>query len=65
MVDGYKGYNKVPEAQRCCCWAHIRLYWLRAIPKGYEKDYTHPAVQGFNNQGSKNSPIIVINKSIL
>lgn len=21
MVDGYKGYNKVPEAQRCCCWA--------------------------------------------
>ena len=32
MVDGYKGYNKVPEAQRCCCWAHIRRYWLRAIP---------------------------------
>ena len=31
MVDGYKGYNKVPEAQRCCCWAHIRRYWLRAI----------------------------------
>lgn len=39
MVDGYKGYNKVPEAQRCCCWAHIRRYWLRAIPKGHEKDY--------------------------
>ena len=39
--------NKVPEAQRCCCWAHIRRYWLRAIPKGHEKDYTHPAVQGF------------------
>lgn len=47
MVDGYKGYNKVPEAQRCCCWAHIRRYWLGAIPKGHEKDYTHPAVQGF------------------
>lgn len=47
MADGYKGYNKVPEAQRCCCWAHIRRYWLRAIPKGHEKDYTHPAVQGF------------------
>ena len=45
MVDGYKGYNKVPEAQRCC-WAHIRRYWLRAIPKDHEKDYTHPAVQG-------------------
>jgi hypothetical protein len=47
MTDGYQGYNKVPEAQRCCCWAHIRRYWLRAIPKGHEKDYTNPAVQGF------------------
>ena len=47
MVDGYQGYNKVPDAQRCCCWAHIRRYWLRAIPKGHEKDYKHPAVQGF------------------
>lgn len=47
MTDGYKGYNKVPEVQRCCCWSHIRRYWLRAIPKGHEKDYTHPAVQGF------------------
>lgn len=47
MTDGYQGYNKVPKAQRCCCWAHIRRYWLRAIPKGHEKDYTQPAVQGF------------------
>ena len=47
MTDGYKGYNKVLEVQRCCCWAHMRRYWLRAIPKGHEKDYTHPAVQGF------------------
>ena len=37
MVDGYKGYNKVPEAQRCCCWAHIRRYWLRAIPKATKR----------------------------
>lgn len=47
MTDGYQGYNKVPETQRCCCWAHIRRYWLRAIPKEHEKDYTNPAVQGF------------------
>ena len=47
MTDGYKGYNKVPDANRCACWAHIRRYWLKAIPKGHEKDYTHPAVQGF------------------
>ena len=46
MTDGYKGYNKVPSANRCACWAHIRRYWLRAIPKGHEKDFTHPAVQG-------------------
>ncbi len=46
MVDGYKGYNKVPKANRCACWAHIRRYWYRAIPKGKEGDYTHPAVQG-------------------
>jgi transposase len=46
MTDGYQGYNKVPDAQRCCCWAHIRRYWLKAIPKGHESDYTHPAVQG-------------------
>ena len=46
MTDGYKGYNKVPDANRCACWAHIRRYWLRAIPKGHETDYTHPAVQG-------------------
>ena len=47
MTDGYKGYNKVPEANRCACWAHIRRYWLKAIPKGHEHDYNHPAVQGF------------------
>lgn len=47
MTDGYKGYNKVPEANRCACWAHIRRYWLKAIPKGHEHDYDHPAVQGF------------------
>lgn len=46
MADGYKGYNKVPEANRCCCYAHIRRYLVQAIPKGHEKDYTHPAVQG-------------------
>ena len=46
MTDGYKGYNKVPEAKRCCCYAHIRRYLVQAIPKGHEKDYTNPAVQG-------------------
>lgn len=46
MADGYQGYNKLRESRRCCCYAHIRRYFLEAIPKGQEKDYTHPAVQG-------------------
>ena len=47
MSDGYQGYNKVQETKRCCCWAHIRRYLLESIPKGMDKDYTNPAVQGF------------------
>lgn len=46
MADGYQGYNKVKETKRCCCWAHIRRYLLEAIPKGQEKDYSNPTVQG-------------------
>lgn len=46
MADGYSGYNKLKDARRCCCWAHIRRYLLEAIPKGHEKDYSDPAVQG-------------------
>lgn len=46
MADGYQGYNKVNETNRCCCWAHIRRYLLEAIPKGQETDYSNPAVQG-------------------
>lgn len=46
MADGYHGYNKVKETKRCCCFAHIRRYFLEAIPKGHEKDYSNPAVQG-------------------
>lgn len=46
MADGYQGYNKVKDTKRCCCYAHIRRYLLEAIPKGHERDYTNPAVQG-------------------
>lgn len=46
-VDGYAGYNKLKGFKRCCCYAHIRRYFLEAVPKGKEKDYTDPAVQGF------------------
>ena len=46
MCDGYSGYNKVPDAKRTACWAHIRRYLADAIPKGKELDYAQPSVQG-------------------
>ena len=46
MCDGYSGYNKVPDAKRTACWAHIRRYLIDAIPKGKQFDYTQPSVQG-------------------
>lgn len=46
MVDGYQGYNKLPNAVRCCCYAHIRRYFYKAIPAGHQDDLTEPAVQG-------------------
>ncbi len=46
MADGYQGYNVVKNMKRCTCYAHIRRYFLEAIPKDGEKDYTSPAVQG-------------------
>lgn len=46
MCDGYSGYNKVPDAKRTACWAHIRRYLTDAIPKEKHLDYTQPSVQG-------------------
>lgn len=46
MVDAYSGYNRLKKIRCCCCYAHIRRYLMEAIPKGHEKDYSHPAVQG-------------------
>jgi hypothetical protein len=32
-TDAYSGYNKVPGITRCFCWAHLRRYFVEAIPK--------------------------------
>lgn len=45
-TDGYQGYNKVSDIKRCCCWAHVRRYFIDAVPKGKQYDYSNPAVQG-------------------
>ena len=44
--DGYQGYNKVSNIRRCACWARVRRYFIDAVPKGKEYDYSNPAVQG-------------------
>ncbi len=46
MCDGYSGYNKLGDAKRTTCWAHIRRMLIDAVPKGKEMDYTQPSVQG-------------------
>ncbi|EOS20898.1 hypothetical protein C806_04706 [Lachnospiraceae bacterium 3-1] len=45
-TDGYQGYNNLPGIWRCSCWAHIRRYFIDAVPKGRQYDYSQPAVQG-------------------
>ena len=45
-TDGYQGYNSLPGIRRCSCWAHIRRYFIDAVPKGKQYDYSQPAVQG-------------------
>lgn len=44
-TDGYQGYNNLPDMKRCCCWAHLRRYFVEAVPKGKELDYSNPAAQ--------------------
>ncbi len=45
-TDGYQGYNNLQGIRRCCCWSHVRRYFMDAIPKGKQKDLGEPAVQG-------------------
>lgn len=44
-TDGYQGYNNLPDIKRCCCWSHLRRYFVEAVPKGKELDYSNPAAQ--------------------
>ena len=38
--------TNLPGIRRCSCWAHIRRYFIDAVPKGKQYDYSQPAVQG-------------------
>lgn len=46
ITDGYSGYNKVRDAERAGCWAHMRRKWLEAMPEGADAK-TCKAVQGY------------------
>lgn len=46
--DGWAGYDKVENAKRCGCWAHLRRYFLNALDVQEDKtDYGTIAGQGF------------------
>ena len=71
-TDGYQGYNSLPDIKRCSCWAHIRRYFIDAVPKGKQYDYSQPAVQGvqycnrlfaIEDSINKNIPVIMKNGS--
>lgn len=38
--------NNLPGIKRCSCWTHTKRYFIDAVPKGKEYDYSNPAVQG-------------------
>ena len=45
-TDCYQGYDNLPGIKRCCCFAHLRRYFIEAVPKGKELNYSDPAAQG-------------------
>lgn len=46
ITDGYSGYNKIQEAERAGCWAHMRRKWLEAMPEGTDAK-TCKAAEGY------------------
>ena len=43
VSDAYQGYEKVEGIQRCYCWAHLRRYFVEALPKDIKsKEATLP-----------------------
>ena len=46
--DGWTGYDKVENARRCGCWAHMRRYFLNGLDVQEDKtDYGTIVGQGF------------------
>ncbi len=41
-----KKEEKLKQIPSCGCFAHLRRYFVEAVPKGKELDYSNPAAQG-------------------
>jgi hypothetical protein len=46
VCDGYDGYNKLKNAVRCGCWAHVRRKFVDALPQDKELLSTSAAAKG-------------------
>ena len=46
VCDGFDGYNKLRNAQRCGCWAHVRRKFVDALPNDKELLSTSAAAKG-------------------
>lgn len=44
VTDGYAGYDQVPKATRCGCWAHMRRKWREAMPRGATSSTSKAAI---------------------
>jgi len=44
MCDGYQGYNDILDMKRWSYYAHIRRYFVNAVPKGKELDLSNATV---------------------
>jgi transposase len=44
-TDAYSGYEKVKDVTRCCCWAHVRRYFVEAIPDRKAPDAPRSAAE--------------------
>lgn len=65
VCDGYDGYNKLTEAVRCGCWAHVRRKFVDALrnkPKKKEEPETLPPPEDKEPESASEKAIWYINR---
>ena len=46
LTDGYAGYEQVNCHDHALCWAHVRRYFVEALPTGLDQDAVNASVSG-------------------